>query len=256
MKRLLLVGFILAALFGRAQASVGTMQLAVGGTCGASGTGFGPFFTTYLFVLNWQTFSFSSGSYLPTPCRDIYGSQSSPATLVLGTGHTAGLSWITNTGSPLLLVSDLTAQLNGSANFEYLLPNGGQEQFVYDGTNWSLTGAAKPVVQTLAVAANAQVGLISGSTYAVLPKNATIQAITLRETAGNAVTLSIGTSSGGAQIVSAYALSASTSVTIGQASATMLASWFSASSTQAIYISSALWNSASVNVTVYYQVGQ
>lgn len=112
----------------------------------------------------------------------------------------------------------------------------------------NLTGAcsaAQNLVTATSVTANATVG--------TLPANATILYAIARETAGHGVTISLGATSGATDVVNSVALTASTSTIIPITSFSN--AWFSSGATQSIFIDSASWNSASVNITVYYIVG-
>jgi hypothetical protein len=75
----------------------------------------------------------------------------------------------------------------------------------------------------------------------------------LRETAGHAVTVGIGSSSGATDVLPPYAITASTGVPFG--SGTFAEGWFSSGSTQALFLTSASWGSASINAEVFYLPG-
>jgi hypothetical protein len=79
-----------------------------------------------------------------------------------------------------------------------------------------------------------------------IPANAIIIAVTLRETAGHNVSVSLGTSPGGAQILGATAVAANSIVPV---SAFLLQAW---TAPQTVYVASAAWGSASVVATIWY----
>jgi hypothetical protein len=99
-----------------------------------------------------------------------------------------------------------------------------------------------------AIVANAQIGSTA------LPANGVLLNAVVRETAGHAVSVSLGTTSGGTDItttaiaVPANGLTFISILNLGKI-------WFSATATQAIFVSSAAWSSASVNVEIAYQPG-
>lgn len=97
------------------------------------------------------------------------------------------------------------------------------------------------------IAANAQIGSTP------MPANAFITGVTLRETAGKAVTVSLGSTLGASDIMPAVAVPASQGVAVPLSA--LSAAWFSASLGQNVYATSGNWNGASINVAVSYQVG-
>lgn len=91
----------------------------------------------------------------------------------------------------------------------------------------------------------------------VLPINAVIRDILIQETAGNAVTggVSIGTTLAGTDVVTAQTVNASSLNFVTDA--TLLKCWFSTTVPQTLYIGAVVsWNSASINVTIYYYQNQ
>lgn len=108
----------------------------------------------------------------------------------------------------------------------------------------SCTPTGNPKISSTATA-NATVG--------TLPINATILFAIARETAGHNVTISFGTTSGASDVATPLTLTASTSSLIPATS--FAKNWFSASATQAIFVDSGAWSSASVTFAIYYIVG-
>lgn len=98
---------------------------------------------------------------------------------------------------------------------------------------------------TATATANASVG--------TLPINATILYAVARETAGHNVTVSFGTTAGASDVATPLTLTASTGSLIPATS--FAKNWFSASASQAIFVDSGAWSSASVSVSIYYVVG-
>jgi hypothetical protein len=90
----------------------------------------------------------------------------------------------------------------------------------------------------------------------VLPPNCTLLHAVVRETTGNAVSISLATTSGGTDIAG------STPIAIpagGQVLLTAMSfdlDWFSATAEQQIFVTSANWNGAKVNITLYYIAGR
>lgn len=86
-----------------------------------------------------------------------------------------------------------------------------------------------------------------------LPASSYIVSALCRETAGHAVNIAIGTTSGGSDVAAAFTVPASGTVTATTQAFSLV--WFSASATQALFVSSASWGSASVNCYLNYQPG-
>lgn len=107
------------------------------------------------------------------------------------------------------------------------------------------TAPPPPTITSTGVTANATIG--------TLPANATILYAIARETAGHNVTISLGTTSGATDVATPLTLTASISSIIPVTS--FAKNWFSSGSTQAIFIDSGTWSSASVNISIYYVVG-
>ena len=108
-------------------------------------------------------------------------------------------------------------------------------------------GGGSTALSGTAITANGQVGSIA------LPANGMITLALFRETAGHAVNVSLGTTLGGSDILAAQAVPADGTLTVDVTA--FAKNWFSASATQAIYITSASWGSASVNVSLPYVGG-
>lgn len=105
------------------------------------------------------------------------------------------------------------------------------------------------------------VGLTANSTTAtspILPAGAFVTGIVLQETSGHAVTggVNLGTASAGAQVVSAFACVASCNEGVTPASILLFAfPATGAPAAQQIFVSAVTaWNSASVNVTIFYSL--
>ena len=81
-----------------------------------------------------------------------------------------------------------------------------------------------------------------------IPASAMIVALTLQETAGHSVSVTLGTSSGGSQILTATTVGSSAIVPVPAASL-LLQAW---TANQNIFIHSAAWGSANVTVNVWY----
>jgi hypothetical protein len=125
----------------------------------------------------------------------------------------------------------------------YVTPTGGTQttlaQALANGANGGLTLSGSGFT------ANAAIG--------TLPANAIITSIIFRETAGVGVNVSLGTTSGGTQVLSAQAVAASGTLTLLATAFTE--NWFSAVATQLLYLNSASWGGASINVQLVYVIG-
>jgi hypothetical protein len=111
-----------------------------------------------------------------------------------------------------------------------------------------VAGAAPPQLTATGVTGNAQLGSVN------LPANAFILYALVRETAGHAVNLSVGSTNGGTDVTGSPAtVPASGAVEITSAGFSKV--WFSSSAAQTLYLSSASWNSASINIYLVYQIG-
>ena len=93
-------------------------------------------------------------------------------------------------------------------------------------------------------------GVAANASIATLPIGSVILSVSVSETAGHAVTLTIGTTAGAADVMPAVAVAANQLLTITQLSFTKLA--FAAP--QALFLNSAAWGGAQVNVKVWYGV--
>jgi hypothetical protein len=108
--------------------------------------------------------------------------------------------------------------------------------------------AGQPLaLKASAITANAQLSSQS------LPINAVVLYAIIRETAGHVVSVALGTTSGGSDVMSAVSVPASGVAMVTALSFAKL--WFSASAAQAVYVTSASWGSASVNIELVYQAG-
>lgn len=86
-----------------------------------------------------------------------------------------------------------------------------------------------------------------------LPPGSYILRLLCRETAGHAVNLSVGTAVGLSDVLAPQLISASGALMVPGED--FLVSWFSATLPQSLFLTSANWNSASLNVSLIYQVG-
>ncbi len=124
------------------------------------------------------------------------------------------------------------------------LPLAGTElvPLVQGGANVQAPASAVGVSTKVSIAAtaDAQIGTI--------PANAMIVAVLLHETAGHAVTVTLGTTSGGSDILGATAVGSSGIVPVNGPNL-LLQAW---TASQGIFIHSASWNSANVTVSVWY----
>lgn len=177
---------------------------------------------------------------------------------VIADGGTPGTAAFGNTGTsgatiPLLNGSNTTSGNNthsGTETFSSTVTLSAQAASSPICTNSSKQIASSgcspnPLITSTAVTANATVG--------TLPANATILYAIARETAGHNVTVSLGTTSGATDVATPLTLTANTSSYLPATSIDK--NWFSAGSTQAIFIDSPAWSSASVNISIYYVVG-
>ena len=96
-------------------------------------------------------------------------------------------------------------------------------------------------------------GIAANHAIGTLPANSLIMSVIFRETAGVGVNVSIGTTSGGTQVLSAQAVPASGTLTV--AITQFVENWFSATATQLLYLNSASWGGASVNCQLSYVIG-
>lgn len=131
------------------------------------------------------------------------------------------------------------------------LPAGGAFEMIFNAnTVWDPKASGLSTQLT-----GTAIGVTANATLTTLPANATILYAVAHEKAGNAVTIGLGTTSGATDVVTSVAIPANTSVVIPSSSFSPGKQWFSNSATQAIFIDSASWSSASVNITIYYVVG-
>lgn len=97
-------------------------------------------------------------------------------------------------------------------------------------------------------------GVTANGQLGTLPANGFLgPMLLLRETAGHAVSVSIGTTLGGSDVLTAQPVPPSGTFTV--AIGAFSKGWFSATATQALYLTSASWGGASINATLYYAVG-
>lgn len=98
-------------------------------------------------------------------------------------------------------------------------------------------------------------GVTANTNILTLPANNYLTSIFIRNTTVNAVTVMVGTASGTSDVAPATGtLTVPASGTLMIVTASFAKNWFSNGSTQAIWLNSANWNSANVNVAIYYRV--
>lgn len=102
--------------------------------------------------------------------------------------------------------------------------------------------------------------VVSNATGALgsLPPGAYILRLLMRETAGHSVNVTVGTTSGASDVaptIAAGTLTVPANGTLLVDVGSFLKSWFSSTATQAIWLASASWGSASVNAQLDYEVG-
>ena len=107
-------------------------------------------------------------------------------------------------------------------------------------------GVASDGVTALATAT----GVGANTSIVTLPARAVIMTMTVQETAGSPLNVSVGTTAGASDVMPAVAVAANQLLTITQLSFTKLA--FAAP--QALFLNSASWGGAQVNVKVWYGV--
>lgn len=110
----------------------------------------------------------------------------------------------------------------------------------------TISGSGTPSLTATAATSNA-----SGS-LGTLPANAYILSAFFRNTTANAVNIEIGTMSGGSDVMSAEPVPPNGTLTVNPFESP---NWFSPTATQALWISSTAWNSASINCELTYQLG-
>lgn len=151
-------------------------------------------------------------------------------------GATIGL----NNGNNTLSGADV---LSGTLQFNALTASA---PICTNGSKVAVT-CGSAVINTIKVVAT------SNATVGTLPANAFILWSTENETAGHNVTVTLGTTSGASDVtVTPFTLSANKGTVTPVTSYTL--NWFSLASTQTIFISSSSWNSASVNISIFYVV--
>lgn len=115
------------------------------------------------------------------------------------------------------------------------------------------TGLSANTDQIVSLKKLAATGVTAANSTLVLPANAYIQRIIVKNNTANAITggIAIGTTNGGADIMVALAVAGNALVTdIGTG---LLKSIFSTSATQQIFLDAVVsWNSANVDVTIVY----
>jgi hypothetical protein len=154
---------------------------------------------------------------------------------------TAGVATVANglkTATTTVAVNVATAPTNGqvltasnTTTAAWVTPSGG-----------SITQ-----LNASAIVANGQLGSTA------LPANNVLLYAILRETAGHAVNIALGTTSGATDVMPTVTVPASGVIEVSTLGFAKV--WFSAGSTQSIYVTSASWGSASLNIDLVYQAG-
>lgn len=111
----------------------------------------------------------------------------------------------------------------------------------------SLVSIAASIISASAVVKISGTFTANG-TLGTLPAGAMIIQATLQEIAGHSVNVSLGTSSGGAQILPAVTVGASSIVPV-PAISMLLQAW---TAPQSIFVASGAWGSASITATLWY----
>jgi Collagen triple helix repeat (20 copies) len=93
-------------------------------------------------------------------------------------------------------------------------------------------------------------GVVANSSIATIPANSMVVGITLTETAGHAVTVSVGSTPGAQDLVLPFPIAANGIVSISPLSMAR-AAWTAA---QGLNVASAAWGGASLNAKVWYAV--
>jgi len=98
-----------------------------------------------------------------------------------------------------------------------------------------------------------QNNVTSNGQLGTLPVDGVIAFLVLRETAGQAVSVGIGSSSGTTDVLSPQQVAASSALMIPIPA--FSAAWFSASAAQVLYLTSSAWGGASINASLFYVNG-
>jgi len=119
----------------------------------------------------------------------------------------------------------------------------------------STTSGGNGTLTSLNVVANQQIGTANSvGVIPSLPAGAFIDSIALRETTGNgAVTVNIGSTLAGSDIVSGQAVSSGAATLVSTISKTSYAA-AGANVAQAIYINSSSFGTSKISVVVYYVI--
>jgi hypothetical protein len=96
-------------------------------------------------------------------------------------------------------------------------------------------------------------GVTANASFGTLPANGFLLFALFRETAGHTISVGIGTTSGATDVLAAQTVPASGTLTVPITVFSL--GWFSASLTQTLFLSSASWGGATINVSFVYQVG-
>lgn len=113
------------------------------------------------------------------------------------------------------------------------------------------TGATGPVGATGAtgIGATKITGVFTANgTLGTIPANAQIIAAQLKETAGHAVSVSLGTTAGGSDVLPAFTVGANAIVPVPDSSL-LLQAWIA---NQSIFVASTAWGLASITATIWY----
>jgi len=86
-----------------------------------------------------------------------------------------------------------------------------------------------------------------------LPVDGVIAFLVLRETAGHAVSVGVGSSSGATDVLTPQSVAANGALMIPINAFSV--AWFSAVSSQVLYLTSSSWGGASINAALFYVSG-
>lgn len=196
-----------------------------------------------------------SSSVSPTAHGIVIGQGSDPVNataamdsgqILVGQGTSAdplpktmsGDATIDNTGALGLVATGVVADTYGDATHT--------AQFEVDATGRILTVVNVPIAAPPAVKLSGV--FTANGTLGTLPADALLLGVTLIETAGHAVDISLGTSSGGDEVMDATTVGASGILPVPASALSLLA--FVAN--QSIFIASASWNGASITANAWY----
>jgi hypothetical protein len=140
---------------------------------------------------------------------------------------------------------------NGTADVPTELAVGSGVSIVVTGTGTAATGTLTATAAPSLFSELVTTGVTANAAVGTLAADLILWGVEFRETAGHAVVLGLGTTSGATDILVGQSLDASSALAVPIDA--FNAAWFSNSTTQVVYASSASWGSASVKVNVIYK---